>query len=75
VRREALRHYQRCADDIGSDFLVIGAQHKLFRDSTVIGTTTERLIRFSSCPVMVVPRQAVRHETKAEAQEELVATA
>lgn len=61
-----------CADDVGCDFLVIGAQHKLFRDATVIGTTTERLIRFASCPVMVVPRQAVRQETKAE---ELVVTA
>ena len=50
-----------CADDLGADLLVIGAQHKFFRDATVIGTTTERLIRFASCPVLVVPRDAVRH--------------
>ena len=75
VRGGAAERVLDCADDAGSDLLVIGAQHKFFRDATVIGTTTERLIRFASCPVMVVPRQAVRHETKAEAHEELVATA
>ena len=52
-----------CADDLGADFLVIGAQHKLFRDATVLGTTSERVIRFASCPVLVVPRQAVRRHT------------
>lgn len=64
-----------CAEDVGSDFLVIGAQQKLFRDDTVIGTTTERLIRFASCPVLVVPRQALPRQSKPEAQEELVVTA
>lgn len=47
------------ADETRSDLLVIGAQHRFFRDTTVMGTTTERLLRFSSCPVLVVPRQAV----------------
>lgn len=51
-----------CADDVGADLLVIGAQHKLFRDATVIGTTSERVIRFASCPVLVVPRPAVQHD-------------
>jgi len=49
-----------CADDIGADLLVIGAQHKFFRDTTVIGTTTERLIRFANCPVLTFPRVAQR---------------
>lgn len=75
VRGGAAERVLDCADDVGSDFLVIGAQHKLFRDSTVIGTTTERLIRFASCPVLVVPRETVGREVKAEAHEELVATA
>lgn len=48
-----------CVEDLGADFLVIGAQYKFFRDVTVIGTTTERLIRFASCPVLVIPRQPV----------------
>jgi nucleotide-binding universal stress UspA family protein len=55
-----------CADDIGADFLVIGAQHKLFRDATVLGTTSERVIRFASSPVLVVPRQAVHRGTAVE---------
>lgn len=52
-----------CAEDLGADFLVIGAQHKFFRDATVLGTTSERMIRFAPCPVLVVPRQAVRRAT------------
>jgi nucleotide-binding universal stress UspA family protein len=46
------------AEDINADLLVIGAQHRLFRDDTVVGTTTERLIRFSGCPVLVVPTRS-----------------
>ncbi|HUP62367.1 MAG TPA: universal stress protein [Thermoanaerobaculia bacterium] len=62
-----------CADDIGADLLVIGAQHKLFRDATVIGTTTERLIRFASCPVLVVPREAKRRTQPVEREREAMA--
>ncbi|HEX6098720.1 MAG TPA: universal stress protein [Thermoanaerobaculia bacterium] len=61
-----------CAEDVGADFLVVGAQHKLFRDATVIGTTSERVIRFASCPVMVVPRAA---GAKTEQHRELVGAA
>ncbi|HEX7829781.1 MAG TPA: universal stress protein [Thermoanaerobaculia bacterium] len=60
-----------CADEAGADLLVIGAQHKLFRDATVIGTTTERLIRFASCPVLVVPRAAAHRGTNVEVREEV----
>jgi len=59
-----------CADDLGADFLVVGAQHKLFRDATVIGTTTERLIRFASSPVLVVSRPAVGRESNVTVPEE-----
>ena len=62
VRGGAAERVLDCADDVGADLLVIGAQHKIFRDATVIGSTTERLIRFASCPVLVVTRQAVPHE-------------
>ena len=67
-----------CADDVGADFLVIGAQHKLFRDATVLGATSERVIRFASCPVLVVPRAVVRRDTivdEIEAGGELAMTA
>ncbi|HEU4520864.1 MAG TPA: universal stress protein, partial [Thermoanaerobaculia bacterium] len=46
------------AEEIRADLLVIGAQHKLFRDATVIGGTTERLVRFAKCAVLTVPRGA-----------------
>ena len=62
VRGGASERVLDCADDIGADFLVIGAQHKLFRDATVIGTTSERVIRFASCPVLVVPRALVQRD-------------
>lgn len=70
VRGGAAERVLDCADDLGADFLVIGAQHKLFRDTTVIGATTERLIRFASCPVLVVPRQVVREESHVPAPEQ-----
>lgn len=53
-----------CIDDLGADLLVIGAQHKFFRETTVIGTTTERLVRFAQCPVLTVVRPAVPHDIK-----------
>jgi nucleotide-binding universal stress UspA family protein len=55
-----------CAEDLEADLLVVGAQHKLFRDATVIGTTTERLIRFASCPVLIVPRGAQRRNRESQ---------
>lgn len=36
------------------DLIVIGAQHKRFTDTTVIGTTTERVVRFATRPVWTV---------------------
>jgi len=44
------------AEDANADLIVIGAQHKLFRDEAVIGTTTERLVRFARLPVLSIPR-------------------
>lgn len=58
------------AEDLGADLLVIGAQRQLFRDATVIGTTTERLVRFASCPVLAVTREA--KETTRAPEAELV---
>lgn len=44
-----------CAEDLGSDLLVVGAQHKLLPGLSHLGSTTERLIRLASVPVLVVP--------------------
>jgi nucleotide-binding universal stress UspA family protein len=60
VRGGAAERVLDCADDAGADLIVAGAQHRHFRDATVIGTTTERLIRFAPCPVLIVPREAPR---------------
>lgn len=69
VRGGAAERVLDAADDLGADFLVVGAQHRMFRDATVIGTTTERLIRFASSPVLVVPRANVDREGKAHIRE------
>lgn len=52
-------------DDVSADLLVVGAQRQLFKDATVIGTTTERLIRFSRVPVLTIVRAASAAEKAA----------
>ncbi len=60
LRGDAAERVLDGADDVGADLLVAGAQQHFFRDGTVIGTTPDRLIRFASCPVLLVPREAQR---------------
>ncbi len=43
-----------------SDLLVIGSEHRRFFDSTVLGSTTARVVRHAPCPVLTVP--APRHD-------------
>jgi nucleotide-binding universal stress UspA family protein len=43
------------AAEVDADLMVIGSQHKFFSDTTVIGTTTERVTRFARIPVITVP--------------------
>jgi len=38
----------------GCDLIVMGAEHKRFSDSTVLGTTTVRVLRHARCPVFTV---------------------
>jgi nucleotide-binding universal stress UspA family protein len=45
--------------DAGIDLIVLGAQHKTFFDSTVIGLTTDRVTRHAPCPELVVPLPAI----------------
>ena len=49
----------RLAHEAHADLIVLGAQHKRFVDATVLGTTTERVIRFARKPVWVVVAAAV----------------
>jgi nucleotide-binding universal stress UspA family protein len=51
------------ADQIDADLLVIGAKHRRFADTTVAGTTTERITRYAKHAVMTV----IRKETAAKA--------
>ncbi|HEX6642831.1 MAG TPA: universal stress protein [Thermoanaerobaculia bacterium] len=46
------------ASEASADLIVIGAQHKRFSDTTVIGTTTERVVRFAKQPVWTVVSRA-----------------
>lgn len=59
VRGGAAERVLDCAEDLRADLIVIGAQHRRFGgEDTVIGTTTERLLRFAACPVFTVIRKA-----------------
>jgi nucleotide-binding universal stress UspA family protein len=55
VRGGASERVLDAAEDFDADLLVIGAQHKRFRNETVTGSTTERLVRFARVPVLSIP--------------------
>ncbi len=57
-----------CAEDLNADLMVIGAQHKMFRDVTTIGTTTERIVRFAKIPVLTVPVAAIEAASTVEVE-------
>jgi len=61
---DAAEQVLKIAEHAGADLIVIGGQHKRFSDTTVIGTTTERVVRFAKQPVWtVVSRaEAVAHD-------------
>ena len=54
-----------------ADMIVVGAQHRFFSDSTVIGTTTQRITRFARVPVLTVGRRARREVFDERAAREL----
>ncbi len=45
------------AEEEKTDLIVLGAQHRKFFDSTVVGTTTIRVVRHAPCPVFTLTRQ------------------
>lgn len=53
-----------CVEDLDADMLVMGAQTKWIRSESIIGTTAERLLRFSPVPILTVTRKAVAPEDK-----------
>jgi len=52
-----------------SELLVMGTQRKTLQSETIIGTTSERLLRYARVPVLSITRQAV------PAAEEMLAAA
>jgi nucleotide-binding universal stress UspA family protein len=42
------------SSDLGCDLLVLGARRRRFFDSTIIGTTSARVVRHAACPVLTV---------------------
>ena len=58
VRRgDAAEQIIEAASSAGCDMIVLGAQHKRFHDTTVLGTTTIRVTRHAPCPVLTVIRK------------------
>jgi nucleotide-binding universal stress UspA family protein len=51
------------ARETAADLVVIGAQHRRFVDSTVLGVTTVRVTRHAPCPVLVIPRPAAEERS------------
>lgn len=62
ARGDAAEQVLEIANHVPADLLVIGAQHRRFSDTTIIGSTTERVVRYARQPVWtVVSRAAGRH--------------
>jgi nucleotide-binding universal stress UspA family protein len=53
-RGDAAEQVLAIAGTVGADLIVAGAQHRRFSDTTVIGTTTERILRFAKVPILTV---------------------
>jgi nucleotide-binding universal stress UspA family protein len=39
-----------------ADLVVLGAEHRRFLEFTTLGRTTERVMRYSPCTVLLIPR-------------------
>lgn len=51
---EAALEIVKLSASLPCDLVVMGARHRSFFDSTVIGTTTVRVVRHAACPVLTV---------------------
>jgi nucleotide-binding universal stress UspA family protein len=59
ARGDSAEQVLEIASQAQADLLVIGAQHKRFSDTTIIGSTTERVVRHARQPVWTVVSRAV----------------
>lgn len=55
---EAAEEILKVAAETSCDLLVVGARHRVFFDSTVLGTTTVRVVRHAPCPVLTLMEPA-----------------
>jgi nucleotide-binding universal stress UspA family protein len=55
---EAASEIVALARETACDLLVIGAEHRLFFDATVLGSTAARVVRHAPCPVLTVISRA-----------------
>jgi len=46
-----------------ADLVVLGAEHRRFLEFTTLGRTTERVMRYSPCTVLLVPRRGTQGGT------------
>lgn len=54
ARGDAAEQILEIANQTSVDLIVIGAQHRRFSDTTILGTTTERVVRFARQPVWTI---------------------
>lgn len=64
VRGGAAERVLDCVEDLAADLLVMGTQQKRFSNETVIGSTSERLLRFSSVPILTIVRSVAKEAVK-----------
>ena len=57
----AERIVERCRAR-AADLVVLGAEHRRFLEFTTLGRTTERVMRYCPCTVLLVPRQEMASE-------------
>jgi nucleotide-binding universal stress UspA family protein len=66
LRGGAAERVLECVEDQNAELLVMGTQRKTLRAETIIGTTSERLLRFSPVPVLSVTHKPVATEREKE---------
>src|SRR4051794_17327049 len=58
----AARGLARAIDELKPELVVIGSTHRGARGSAMLGTTAERVLHVSACPVAVIPNGYQRPE-------------
>ncbi|MBZ5552969.1 MAG: universal stress protein [Acidobacteriia bacterium] len=57
IKGEGAERIVSFAEEEKIDLIVLGAQHRKFFDSTIVGTTTLRVVRHAPCPVFTLIRK------------------